>query len=263
MGAFGTAFTLATGINVLPMVIYTEFTLEANIAVAAALSFVLGAVTWIVLAVARTLPAAPSRRQAEDRCIDRGPLFSACSSLHAAGLRLPDRAGDPVDAGRADGELFPGRCRERPDLGWVGEVWAALRRDDLPARSASRSPASPCTLVLGVPAAYVLAKRQTALDARARGAAGDAGGRAGPRHRAGADRHLSAASGDFRTTWLFILVGHVLFTLPFMVRSVLAVMTSIDLKTLEEGAASLGAASASASSTSCCRTAAPASSPAR
>jgi putative spermidine/putrescine transport system permease protein len=54
MGAFGTAFTLATRINVLPMVIYTEFTLEANIAVAAALSFVLGAVTWVVLAAART-----------------------------------------------------------------------------------------------------------------------------------------------------------------------------------------------------------------
>jgi putative spermidine/putrescine transport system permease protein len=54
MGAFGTAFTLAARINVLPMVIYTEFTLQANIAVAAALSFVLGAVTWVVLAAART-----------------------------------------------------------------------------------------------------------------------------------------------------------------------------------------------------------------
>ena len=47
--------------------------------------------------------------------------------------------------------------------------------------------------------------------------------------------------GAFRMSWLFILVGHVLFTLPFMVRSVLAVLSSIDLKTLEEGAASLGA----------------------
>jgi putative spermidine/putrescine transport system permease protein len=55
VGAFGTAFTLATRINVLPMVIYTEFTLEANMAMAAALSFVLGAVTWIVLAVARQI----------------------------------------------------------------------------------------------------------------------------------------------------------------------------------------------------------------
>ena len=54
MGAFGTAFTLATDINVLPMVIYTEFTLAANIAIAAALSFVLGVVAWVVLALART-----------------------------------------------------------------------------------------------------------------------------------------------------------------------------------------------------------------
>lgn len=54
MGAFGTAFTLATRINVLPMVIYTEFTLQANLAMAAALSFVLGAITWAALALART-----------------------------------------------------------------------------------------------------------------------------------------------------------------------------------------------------------------
>lgn len=54
VGAFGTAFTLAAKINVLPMVIYTEFTLSANIAMAAALSFVLGIVTWLVLAIART-----------------------------------------------------------------------------------------------------------------------------------------------------------------------------------------------------------------
>lgn len=58
MGAFGTAFTLATQINVLPMTIYTEFTLEANIAAAAALSFVLGAVTWAVLALARSAAGA-------------------------------------------------------------------------------------------------------------------------------------------------------------------------------------------------------------
>ncbi|MCS6855635.1 MAG: ABC transporter permease [Elioraea sp.] len=54
MGAFGTAFTLATRIDVLPMVIYAEFTVGANIAVAAALSFLLGAITWVVLAAART-----------------------------------------------------------------------------------------------------------------------------------------------------------------------------------------------------------------
>ena len=55
MGAFGTAFTLATNIDVLPMVIYTEFTLSANIAMAAALSIILGIVTWILLLIARSL----------------------------------------------------------------------------------------------------------------------------------------------------------------------------------------------------------------
>lgn len=53
MGAFGTAFTLATNIDVLPMVIYTEFTLNANIAMSAALSIVLGLITWLALAIAR------------------------------------------------------------------------------------------------------------------------------------------------------------------------------------------------------------------
>lgn len=44
-----------------------------------------------------------------------------------------------------------------------------------------------------------------------------------------------------RTSWLFILVGHVLFTLPFMTRSCLAVLSSVDLDSLEEAAATLGA----------------------
>jgi putative spermidine/putrescine transport system permease protein len=47
--------------------------------------------------------------------------------------------------------------------------------------------------------------------------------------------------GDFRRSWLFILVGHVVFTLPFMVRSVMAVFAAIDIKTLDESASSLGA----------------------
>jgi len=46
---------------------------------------------------------------------------------------------------------------------------------------------------------------------------------------------------EFRRSWFFILVGHVIFTLPFMVRSVIAVMSSFNLAELEEGAASLGA----------------------
>ncbi|MBB1093225.1 ABC transporter permease [Rhodopseudomonas palustris] len=55
MGAFGTAFTLATNIDVLPMVIYTEFTLAANFATAASLSVGLGLISWAMLALARSL----------------------------------------------------------------------------------------------------------------------------------------------------------------------------------------------------------------
>lgn len=56
---------------------------------------------------------------------------------------------------------------------------------------------------------------------------------------------LIMAYGQFRAlrgSMLFILIGHVLFTLPFMVRPVLAVMQSSQLAVLEEAAASLGAA---------------------
>jgi putative spermidine/putrescine transport system permease protein len=48
----------------------------------------------------------------------------------------------------------------------------------------------------------------------------------------------------FRSSWLFIVVGHVVFTMPFMVRSVMAVFATVDVKTLDEGAASLGASPA-------------------
>ena len=88
-----------------------------------------------------------------------------------------------------------------------------------------------CTLVLGVPTAYVLAKKS---------------GRAArvieeilvlPVAVPGLAIALALIVSyggfrDFRSSWAFILVGHVLYTLPFMVRSVLAVLSSIDFKTL-------------------------------
>ena len=58
MGAFGTAFTLATQIDVLPITIYNEFTNYANFAMAASLSIVLGVITWAALAAARSLAGA-------------------------------------------------------------------------------------------------------------------------------------------------------------------------------------------------------------
>lgn len=96
------------------------------------------------------------------------------------------------------------------------------------------------TLLIGVPAAYTLARRPSRL------------GRifeeivtlplAIPGLAIALALIISYGSfGDFRKSWLFILVGHVLYTLPFMMRSVMAVMSQIDAATLEEGAASLGA----------------------
>ncbi len=55
MGAFGTAFTLATRINVLPMMIYTDFTLSTDLSSVAALSLLLGLVSWAVLSLARSM----------------------------------------------------------------------------------------------------------------------------------------------------------------------------------------------------------------
>ena len=53
MGAFGTAFTLASKYEVVPITIYNEFTNYANFALAASLSISLGLVTWAVLFAAR------------------------------------------------------------------------------------------------------------------------------------------------------------------------------------------------------------------
>lgn len=122
---------------------------------------------------------------------------------------------------------------------WVGQVW------DLYSRSIFLSIwlAFTClavTLVLGVPAAYVLARNPgrasrvleefISLPLAIPGLA-----------LALALLQLYGTYQGFRTSWTFILVGHVLYTMPFMVRSVLSVLAAIDLRTLEEGASTLGA----------------------
>lgn len=124
-------------------------------------------------------------------------------------------------------------------LRWIGEVW------ELYARTVyfSIGIALAClvvTLALGIPAAYVLARSQNrwtrafeellVLPVAVPGLA-----------TALALILFYGQLREFRASWTFILVGHVLFTLPFMVRSVLAVMAAIDLATLEDAAASLGA----------------------
>jgi len=124
-------------------------------------------------------------------------------------------------------------------LRWIVEVWEGY--GDTIFRSIGISLAClALTLVLGVPAAYVLARHQNRitrvfeemlmLPVAVPGLA-----------TALALISVFGGMGGFRTSWLFILVGHVLFTLPFMVRAVLSVLLALDLRTLEEGAKSLGA----------------------
>ena len=124
-------------------------------------------------------------------------------------------------------------------LRWVVEVWD-LYADTIFLSLLLSVACLICTIVLGVPAAYVLSKRQ---------------GRVArmieelltlPIAIPGLAIALAliitfGGFRDFRASWSFILVGHVLYTLPFMMRSVLAVMSSADFRSLEEGAASLGA----------------------
>ncbi|MBI1202695.1 MAG: ABC transporter permease subunit [Rhodopseudomonas sp.] len=124
-------------------------------------------------------------------------------------------------------------------LQWVMQVWSLYA--DTIARSFVIALATlAVTLIVGVPAAYALHVR---------------GGRlaraveeiitlplAIPGLAIALGLLLSYGGfGDFRRSWLFILTGHVVFTLPFMVRSVMAVFSAIDVKTLDESAASLGA----------------------
>src|SRR5438093_1146209 len=84
MGAFGTAFTLATNIDVLPMLIYTEFTLAANFSISAALSVGLGIITWFILALARSFSGSAV---AADRG-DHHPAVGDPWSGHRAGTAV-------------------------------------------------------------------------------------------------------------------------------------------------------------------------------
>jgi putative spermidine/putrescine transport system permease protein len=120
-----------------------------------------------------------------------------------------------------------------------------------------------CTLVLGVPTAYVLARRNNAFTRTVEELL------VMPVAVPGLATALAlivtfGSFGDLRRSWVFILIGHVLFTLPFMVRSVLAVLARDRHEDAGRGRAQPGRElRCSASSASCCPTAARASWPAR
>ena len=116
-------------------------------------------------------------------------------------------------------------------LKWIVQVWE-LYSDSIFLSIWLALTCLAATLVIGVPAAYVLARNPgritrvleefISLPLAIPGLA-----------LALALLQLYGTVQGFRTSWTFILVGHVLYTLPFMVRSVLSVLAAIDLRTLE------------------------------
>ncbi len=122
---------------------------------------------------------------------------------------------------------------------WIGEVWATYGSTV----GASIGIAVACvaaTIVLGVPCAYMLARSQSraarafeeliTLPVAVPGLA-----------TALALILVYGQMSSFRTSFAFILVGHIVFTLPFMVRTVAAAFQRSELFALEEAARTLGA----------------------
>lgn len=134
---------------------------------------------------------------------------------------------------------FQGALASGLTLDWLKHVWAAYASTIWLSLELAVA-CGACVVVIGVPAAYALVR----LD--------------NPFSRAFEELMVLPVAmpglasalallltygqfGAFRGSWLFILVGHVIFTLPFLVRPVMAVMQRQQLPLLEEAAASLGA----------------------
>jgi putative spermidine/putrescine transport system permease protein len=127
-------------------------------------------------------------------------------------------------------------------LDWMAEVWS-LYAGTIALSFQIAFGTLACTLIIGVPAAYALHVRDDRLSRVVEEII------TLPLAIPGLATALGlllayGTFGDFRRSWLFILAGHVVFTLPFMVRSVMAVFAAIDVATLDESAASLGASPA-------------------
>lgn len=125
-------------------------------------------------------------------------------------------------------------------LDWVAQVWE-LYADTIVRSFMIALATLGVTLVLGVPAAYALYVRGGPLARMVEEIVTLPLAIPGLAIALALLLTYGNFSG-FRRSWLFILTGHVIFTLPFMVRSVVAVFAAIDVRTLDEGAASLGAA---------------------
>ena len=122
---------------------------------------------------------------------------------------------------------------------WIGRVWE-LYAHTIGLSALIAVLCLICTLLIGVPAAYALARSEgrlarlieelLTLPLAVPGLATALG-----------IIMLWGPVGGFRTHWSFVLVGHVVFTLPFMLRATLAAMKGTDLVMLEEAARACGA----------------------
>jgi putative spermidine/putrescine transport system permease protein len=134
---------------------------------------------------------------------------------------------------------FFGIVRSGVTLQWIGQVWS-LYADTIFRSLLIAFSCLLVTLIVGIPAAYALHRRSGRLSRAIEEIITLPLAVPGLAIALGLLLTYEGFS-DFRRSWLFILVGHVVFTLPFMVRAVIAVLAAIDIKTLDEGAASLGA----------------------
>jgi putative spermidine/putrescine transport system permease protein len=124
-------------------------------------------------------------------------------------------------------------------LRWLEEVWTQYHDSVFLSLEVAAATLA-ITLLTGVPAGYALARSRTRLSRLIEELLVMPVALPG---LASALALLVVYGGfsAFRMSAAFIVVGHVVFTLPFMVRPVAAVCAAADLRTLEEGAASLGA----------------------
>ena len=124
-------------------------------------------------------------------------------------------------------------------LRWLAQVWETYG-DTVGASLLIGAGSVAATLVLGVPCAYMLAR------SRSRAARAFEEVLTLPVAVPGLATALAlilvyGQMASFRQSFAFILVGHVVFTLPFMVRTVSAAFQRQELVVLEEAARTLGA----------------------
>ena len=124
-------------------------------------------------------------------------------------------------------------------LRWLAQVWETYG-DTVAASLLIAAGSVFATVVLGVPCAYMLARN------RSRAARAFEEVLTLPVAVPGLATALAlilvyGQMASFRQSFAFILVGHIVFTLPFMVRTVSAAFERGDLVALEEAARTLGA----------------------